>query len=80
LHRAAELAPDNPRFAYVYALALERGGQDRLAIATLENALKLNPTDRESAAAVVAICNRIGDASCTKRHTSQLPNESPGTR
>ncbi len=80
LRRAAELAPDNPRFAYVYALALERGGQDRLAVAALENALKLNPTDRESAAAVVAICNRIGDASCTKRHTSQLPNESPGTR
>lgn len=80
LRRAAELAPDNPHFAYVYALALERGGQDRLAIVALENALKLNPTDLESTAAIVAICNRIGDTSCTKRHTSPLPHESPGTR
>jgi hypothetical protein len=61
-------------------MSVARGGQDRLAVAILENALKLNPTDRDAAAAVVAICNRIGDASCTKRHTSQFPHESPGTR
>src|SRR5206468_677811 len=38
LQRAAELAPDNPRFAYVYAVALRSAGQNREALAVVEAA------------------------------------------
>ncbi len=46
LGRAASLAPDQPHFAYVYAVALHSAGKDREAIAVL----KLHPQDNESRA------------------------------
>ncbi len=39
LGRAAALAPDNPRFAYVYAVALQSTGKRREALAVAESAL-----------------------------------------
>jgi Flp pilus assembly protein TadD len=44
LARAASLAPDQPHFAYVYAVALRSAGREREAIALL----KLHPQDKES--------------------------------
>ena len=44
LERAASLAPDQPHFAYVYAVALRSAGREREAIAVL----KLHPQDKES--------------------------------
>jgi len=46
LKRAAELAPDNPRFAYVYAVGLRSAGQDREALAVVDAALQRAPGDR----------------------------------
>ena len=80
LRHAAELAPGNSHFALVYALALERGGQNRLAVSILQDALKLNPADRDVAKTIVAICNRIGDSSCTRRYASPTPLVTPGSR
>jgi tetratricopeptide (TPR) repeat protein len=49
LKRAAELAPDNPRFAYVYAVGLRSAGQNREALAVVEAALQRAPGDRSLA-------------------------------
>jgi Flp pilus assembly protein TadD len=45
LKRAAELAPDEPRFAYVYAVALDSTGRRREARAVVETGLKRVPGD-----------------------------------
>jgi tetratricopeptide (TPR) repeat protein len=47
LGRANALAPDNPRFAYVYAVALQSSGNHREALAVTELALQSAPGDRE---------------------------------
>lgn len=49
LKRAAELAPDTPRFAYVYAVGLQGAGQDREALAVVDAALGRAPGDRSLA-------------------------------
>jgi Flp pilus assembly protein TadD len=47
LQRAASLAPDQPHFSYVYAVALHSAGRDREAKAVLEKARLQQPNDRE---------------------------------
>jgi Flp pilus assembly protein TadD len=47
LGRAAALAPDDPRFAYVYAVALQSTGKRGEALAVTESALENAPGDRE---------------------------------
>jgi predicted CXXCH cytochrome family protein len=67
LQQAAGLAQQSVRFAYVYALALEAAGQRRQAVAELERVLKLHPGDRDTLAALQAICQRSQDAACVQR-------------
>jgi hypothetical protein len=55
LRRASELAPDNPRYAYVYAVALNSSGASGQALAVLDEAHRLHPTDREVLVALVSI-------------------------
>jgi tetratricopeptide (TPR) repeat protein len=47
LRVAAQLAPDSPRFAYVYAVALHDAGDNREAMQVLAAALKRDPYDRD---------------------------------
>jgi Flp pilus assembly protein TadD len=47
LQLAASLAPDQPHFSYVYAVALHSAGRDREAKAVLEKARLRQPNDRE---------------------------------
>jgi predicted CXXCH cytochrome family protein len=47
LKRAAELAPADPRFAYVYAVALHGTGKTQEALAAVESALSRAPGSRE---------------------------------
>jgi tetratricopeptide (TPR) repeat protein len=46
LERAAQLSPDDTRFACVYAVALHEAGRARDALATIDAALKRAPGDR----------------------------------
>ncbi len=46
LRQGAELAPENPRFSYVFAVALESAGRLGQAIAVLEKARQRHPGDR----------------------------------
>jgi tetratricopeptide (TPR) repeat protein len=61
LARAAELAPENARYAYVQALALERAGQATDAIVTLRAAHQRHPNDRDILAALLRIARASGD-------------------
>ena len=47
LKTAAELAPDNARFAYVYAVALNSAGRNKDALDVLAAARKREPYDRD---------------------------------
>jgi predicted CXXCH cytochrome family protein len=47
LAEAAEKSPDEPRFSYVWAVALHDGGMPAKAIAVLRNALARHPYDRD---------------------------------
>ena len=48
LAEAARLGGDNPRYGYVYAVALNGAGQGREAIQTLETVLAKHPNDRDT--------------------------------
>jgi tetratricopeptide (TPR) repeat protein len=72
LQKAVDLEPENLRFVYVYAIALESQGQRRLAIQWLEKGLALRPADRDTLRALVALCTRMPNASCVQRHTQRL--------
>jgi tetratricopeptide (TPR) repeat protein len=47
LHKVAELAPDNARYAFVYAVALHDTGAPRRGIETLERMLQRQPDNGE---------------------------------
>lgn len=72
LRQAAHLAPDNPRLAYAYALALDALGQRRSAIALLEASAAKRPDDRDTLQALVAWCRASADLACTARHRKLL--------
>ena len=55
LGRAAELAPENPRYAYVYAVALQETGRAGDAVPVLEAALRRHPTDPDLLFTLAAI-------------------------
>ncbi|NVZ11194.1 tetratricopeptide repeat protein [Allochromatium humboldtianum] len=61
LGQAVRLAPENARYAYVQALALERAGQSAEAIAALRAALERHPNDRDILAAIRHIERASGD-------------------
>ena len=60
LAKAAKLAPQNPRYAYVYAVALQSTGNIKKAINTLEQALQQHPYDRQIMAALVSFYRETG--------------------
>ncbi|MBN2887007.1 MAG: tetratricopeptide repeat protein, partial [Chromatiaceae bacterium] len=72
LTRAAELAPENARYAYVQALALERAGQPADAIVTLRAALQRHPNDRDILAAMLRIARASGDRETVAEFAQRL--------
>jgi hypothetical protein len=61
LRRAQELAPDNARYAYVCAVALNSNGAHGEATALLERTHRQRPADREVLTALVSIAQDAGD-------------------
>jgi len=61
LERAAKLAPGNPRYGFVYAIALHSSGQSKAALAILDQVLTQHPDDRESLLAAASIRRETGD-------------------
>jgi Flp pilus assembly protein TadD len=83
LATAARNDPGNPRYAYVYAVALNDAGQTHAAIAALESSIRVHPYYRDSLAALVDFSERAGDpakALAYARRLSELEPENPEVR
>ena len=72
LRRAHELAPDNARYAYVYAVALNSTGATTDAMALLERTHEQHPTDRDVLMGLVSIARDAGDVATALRHAREL--------
>jgi tetratricopeptide (TPR) repeat protein len=77
LAAASRNDPANPRYAYVYAVALEDDGQTGSAIETLQRSLGLNPYDRDSLAALASFCDRAGQSAEALKYAQRLKELEP---
>jgi predicted CXXCH cytochrome family protein len=78
LRRANELAPNNARYAYVYAVALNSEGATEPAIALLERAHQQHPADPEILVALVSMAQQQGDRPRALRYARELAAIAPG--
>ncbi len=74
---AAESAPQQTRYAYVYALALQAAGEVERAQVVLEQVLALAPTDRELLFALATISRDRGDRQTALRYAERLSTHYP---
>jgi len=77
LQRAAKLAPENPRYVYVYAVALNSTGQPRQAMMVLQGAHNAHPNDRDILGALVAFSRDAGNDKLAARYAQKLQALSP---
>ena len=70
--KAAELSPENPRYAYVYAVALDSLGQRPKALIVLEEAQRRFTGDRDILTALVQFSARDGDRDAATRWAQML--------
>jgi tetratricopeptide (TPR) repeat protein len=78
LRWAHELLPDNARYAYVYAVALNSSGAAKEALSLLEEAHQQHPADRNILTALVSIARDHGDFAAALRHARELLALDPG--
>jgi predicted CXXCH cytochrome family protein len=69
---AAKKAPDDPRYAYVYGVALHDLGDVRSSVAVLGAALVRYPGDRDLLAALASYASESGDAQAAARYKARL--------
>jgi predicted Zn-dependent protease len=72
LGAAARLGPENPRFGYVYGVALHDVGQTQAALDALAAVLARHPYDRDSLAAVASFHHQLGDEGAARRYAARL--------
>jgi Tfp pilus assembly protein PilF len=72
LRQASELAPDNVRYAYVYAVALNSTGAVAQAMTLLERTHRQHPTDTDLLTALVSIARDSGDLATALRYAREL--------
>jgi Tfp pilus assembly protein PilF len=77
LREAAGLEPNEPRFAYVYAIALHDTGQPEAAIDVLKGALARRPFDRESLMALASYEVEAKDFSAALANVETLAKLEP---
>jgi Tfp pilus assembly protein PilF len=77
LRQASELAPDNVRYAYVYAIALNSTGAVPQAMALLERAHRQHPTDTDVLVALVSIARDNRDFATALRYARELAGLHP---
>ena len=83
LAEAARLGSDNPRYGYVYAVALNSTGQGPKAIQELETVLQHHPNDRDSLLALVAFQRDAGHLDAARvyaRRLAELEPDNPEVR
>jgi Flp pilus assembly protein TadD len=72
LREAASLDPDNARYAYVYAVALNSSGSTAEAKEVLTHAHKAHPTDRNVLMGLIAFERDSGDLAAALTHAQEL--------
>ena len=77
LKRAAELAPEDARYTYVYAVALHSSGKADAAIAQLKKVLQHHPYNRESLWAIYSFYNEQGETSEAQAYLQTLQQLEP---
>jgi len=77
LGEAARLAPDDPRFAYVYGVALHDAGKRAEATKTLEAALARHPYDREILLALASYEREAGNVTRAAQRAKLLAELEP---
>ncbi|MDR3534346.1 MAG: tetratricopeptide repeat protein [Rhodopila sp.] len=78
LRRAAELAPDNVRYGYVYAIALSSTGSPEQGRALLERIHRQHPADRDVLVALIAGARSAGDLPTALSYARELAELDPG--
>jgi Flp pilus assembly protein TadD len=74
---AAQLAPEQARYAYVHAVALNSAGRGSEAIAVLKDSLVRHPDDRETLLALISFNRQGGDISAAVAYAQQLARMAP---
>jgi predicted CXXCH cytochrome family protein len=77
LRRASELAPQQGRYTYVYAVALHSSGRSSQALALLKENLARHPGDRDTLLALVSFSRGAGDANAALEYAEQLTRIAP---
>jgi len=72
LRQASEFAPDNARYAYVYAIALNSTGSSAQALGLLERTHRRHPADRDVLIALISIAEEQGDFEGALSHAKEL--------
>ena len=80
LGRTAELTPDEPRYAYVYALGLDAAGERAKALGILADAHRRFTGEREILTALVELSLAAGDTEASARWAQQLRGLDGGAR
>jgi Flp pilus assembly protein TadD len=77
LRQAAEWAPGQARYGYVYGVALHSAGRTREAMNVLKDNALRHPDDRDSLLALVSFCREAGDMSSALSYAQQLERIAP---
>jgi tetratricopeptide (TPR) repeat protein len=83
LARAAKLAPESPRYAYVYGIALHSAGEVERARGVLGDAYRRHPGDRSLLTGLVTLSRDAGDLETALTYAVDLVElipEDPGAR
>ena len=77
LRKAAELAPDQARYAYVYAIALNAAGRTGEALLVLKGNLARHPADRDTLSALIGLSRDAGDVGSALLYAEALARIGP---
>ena len=72
LARAVHLQPDNARFGYVYAVALDSSGETPAAVKALQAVHARHPYDRDVLMALVGFSKHLGDSKAAAGYARKL--------
>jgi predicted CXXCH cytochrome family protein len=76
--QAAELEPNRPRYAYVYAVGLHAVGRRGEAMTVLKEILARHPNDRETLLALIGFSRDAGDFGSALEYAEQLARIAQG--
>jgi Flp pilus assembly protein TadD len=77
LRRAAELAPDQARYVYVYAVGLHSAGRIPDAMRVLTENLSRHPSDRDTLLALVMFNRDAGNIALALEYAERLARDAP---